>query len=58
MEREDGNRIRCHISGGDEVQRQLLSSLIEAGSAIINFSTVERDLQRTYLESIKRPSTR
>jgi ABC-2 type transport system ATP-binding protein len=52
----DGNRILCGISGGDDVQQQLLKSLVEAGIAIINFSTVERDLQRSYLESIKAPS--
>jgi len=52
----DGNRILCGISGGDEVQRQLLKALVGAGIAIVNFSTLEQDLQRSYLKSIKEPS--
>ena len=52
----DRNRIRCEISGGDDAQRRLLKYLIDSGAPIVNFSIVERDLQRSYLESIKEPS--
>lgn len=53
----DGVRITCEISGGDEAQQSLLRALIETGAAIVNFSTVERDLQRSYLDSIKEPQS-
>jgi ABC-2 type transport system ATP-binding protein len=50
----DGNRIVCEVTGGDIAQQILLRDLIKAGTTIVNFSTVERVLQSSYLESIKR----
>ena len=49
----EGERITCEISGGDKTQHRLLKELIALDVAVVNFSTVEPDLQRSYLDSIK-----
>jgi ABC-2 type transport system ATP-binding protein len=51
----DGLKITCDVAGGDEIQQQLLKSLVQSGAAVVNFSTLEQDLQRSYLDSIKEP---
>ena len=53
----DGARITCELSGGDNAQHRLLKALIAADAAIVNFSTIEQDLQRSYLDSIKEQQT-
>lgn len=53
----DGTRIICELSGGDNAQQRLLATLIAADAAIVNFSTVEQDLQRSYLDSIRQRQT-
>jgi ABC-2 type transport system ATP-binding protein len=49
----DGNRLTCELSGGEETQLKLLKFLVGQGAAIINYTTTQPDLQRSYLESIK-----
>ncbi len=49
----DGARISCELSGGDDAQGQLLKALVAADAEIVNFSTVEQDLQSSYLNSIR-----
>ena len=49
----DGPHITCDVAGGDEAQQRLLKELVQAGAAVVNFSTIEQDLQRSYLDSIK-----
>jgi ABC-2 type transport system ATP-binding protein len=51
----DGPHITCNVAGGDEAQQQLLKELVQAGAAVVNFSTIEQDLQRSYLNSIQEP---
>ena len=51
----DGPHITCDIAGGNESQQLLLKELVQAGAAVVNFSTIEQDLQRSYLNSIKEP---
>ena len=53
----DGARITCELYGGDNAQHRLLKALIAADAAIVNFSTIEQDLQRSYLDSIKEQQT-
>lgn len=48
-----GNRILCSMDGDDSQQSKLLSELIKADMQIVNFSVIERDLQQSYLDSIK-----
>lgn len=52
----DGDSVAFELAGDDATQRRLLRYLMDAGAAVINFSTVEHDLQRSYLESIRSPS--
>jgi ABC-2 type transport system ATP-binding protein len=47
------NRIVCEVDGGDRQQQLLLTELIASGAHIVNFATLERDLQQSYLDSIK-----
>ena len=41
------------MDGDDSQQSKLLSELIKADMQIVNFSVIERDLQQSYLDSIK-----
>lgn len=47
------NRIICEFGGSDIEQQALLSALVESGARVLNFATLERDLQQSYLDSIK-----
>lgn len=51
----DGRRVVCELTGGDDAQAQLLRTLIAADLAVVNFRTIERDLQQSYLDSMKAP---
>ena len=53
--RSDGHRVLCELNGGDDEQHQLLRALIAANIAVVSFSTLERDLQQSYLDSMKTP---
>lgn len=53
--RRDGRRVVCELSGGDDAQHQLLRALVAADIAIMSFATLERDLQQSYLDSMKAP---
>ncbi|HCU88444.1 MAG TPA: ABC transporter ATP-binding protein [Gammaproteobacteria bacterium] len=54
----DGARIICEVSGGNHTQQRLLATLVAADAAVVNFSTVEQDLQRSYLDSIRQRQTK
>jgi ABC-2 type transport system ATP-binding protein len=49
----DGERLLCDFSGDDTAQQALLKFLVAADAAVISFATIERDLQQSYLESIR-----
>ena len=53
--RRDGRRVLCELSGGDDAQHKLLRTLIAANISVVSFSTLERDLQQSYLDSMKAP---
>ena len=53
----DGETVTCELSGDNTTQQLLLKYLVNEGVAVVNFSTVKRDLQRSYLESIRAIST-
>lgn len=53
--RHDGRRVACELTGGDDAQVQLLRALVAADIAVVSFATLERDLQQSYLDSMKTP---
>ncbi len=53
--RHDGCRVACELSGDDDAQHQLLRALVAADIAVVSFATLERDLQQSYLDSMKTP---
>lgn len=53
--RHDGRRVACELSGDDDAQHQLLRALVAADIAVVSFATLERDLQQSYLDSMKTP---
>lgn len=53
--RRDGRRVLCELTGDDHAQQQLLRALVAADIAVLSFSSIERDLQQSYLDSMKAP---
>ncbi|MGR9093229.1 MAG: AAA family ATPase, partial [Gammaproteobacteria bacterium] len=53
--RSDGRRVACELTGDDDAQHQLLRALITANIAVVSFAALERDLQQSYLDSMKAP---
>ena len=49
----EGTRVLCVLRGGDDAQRRLLEDLVRADVPVIGFAVVERDLQQSYLDSIR-----
>jgi ABC-2 type transport system ATP-binding protein len=49
----DGNKFVCEITSDDQAQQQLLKDLVDKNASVVNFSTVQSDLQRSYLDSVK-----